>query len=34
MARSLAANVVPLITKGGAFEGKVQLIVRIYPQPL
>jgi hypothetical protein len=33
MARSLDAHVLPLI-KGGAFEGKLQLIVRIYPQPL
>lgn len=34
MARSLAANVVPQITKGGKYEGQVQLIVRIYAQPL
>ncbi|WOO77885.1 uncharacterized protein LOC62_01G001440 [Vanrija pseudolonga] len=31
--RSLAANVVPHITKGGKYEGKLQLITRIYPQP-
>jgi len=34
MLRSLDANVVPHITKGGAAEGKLQLIVRIYAQPL
>lgn len=34
MAISLNDNVLPLITKGGAYEGKVQLLVRPYPQPL
>lgn len=34
MAHSLNDNVVPLITKGGKYEGQVQLLVRPYPQPL
>lgn len=34
MAISLNDNVIPLITKGGKYEGKVQLLIRLYPQPL
>ncbi|ORX33510.1 hypothetical protein BD324DRAFT_639621 [Kockovaella imperatae] len=33
IARALSANVLPLITKGGKYEGRVSLIPRLYPQP-
>ncbi|WVW78826.1 hypothetical protein I302_100788 [Kwoniella bestiolae CBS 10118] len=31
--RSLTANVLPLIRKGGKYEGKLSVVARIYPQP-
>ncbi|WWC87162.1 uncharacterized protein L201_002048 [Kwoniella dendrophila CBS 6074] len=31
--KSLTANVLPLITKGGKYEGKIGLVARLYPQP-
>ncbi|OCF38885.1 hypothetical protein I317_07334 [Kwoniella heveanensis CBS 569] len=31
--RSLSENVLPLILKGGKYEGKLNLIARLYPQP-
>lgn len=33
-ARSIAANVLPLIKKGGAYEGKLSVVTWIYAQPL
>lgn len=34
MLRSLEANVLPHVKEGGKYHGKLQLIVRIYAQPL
>ncbi len=34
MAKSLEANVLPHVKEGGKYHGKLQLIVRIYAQPL
>nr|XP_018265835.1 uncharacterized protein I303_02209 [Kwoniella dejecticola CBS 10117]OBR87993.1 hypothetical protein I303_02209 [Kwoniella dejecticola CBS 10117] len=31
--RSLSTNVLPLITNGGKYEGRLSLVTRIYPQP-
>ncbi|KAL7423350.1 hypothetical protein Q5752_002653 [Cryptotrichosporon argae] len=31
--RSLASNVIPLITRGGKYEGQLELITRVYAQP-
>ncbi|WRT65112.1 uncharacterized protein IL334_002054 [Kwoniella shivajii] len=31
--RSITTNVLPLITKGGKYEGKLTVVPRIYPQP-
>ncbi|WVQ68891.1 uncharacterized protein L199_007100 [Kwoniella botswanensis] len=31
--RSLTANVLPLIKKGGKYEGKLSVVTRLYPQP-
>ncbi|TYJ54422.1 hypothetical protein B9479_004932 [Cryptococcus floricola] len=33
IARSLDENVVPQITKGGKYEGKLSVVIRLYPQP-
>lgn len=33
IARSIDANVLPLIRKGGKYEGKLQILPRMYPQP-
>jgi hypothetical protein len=34
MARSLHANVLPHLQKGGMYEGKLSVVTWIYPQPL
>ncbi|WWC67590.1 uncharacterized protein I206_101500 [Kwoniella pini CBS 10737] len=31
--KSITTNLLPLITKGGKYEGKLSLVTRIYPQP-
>lgn len=31
---SIDKNVLPMITNGGKYDGKVNLVVRLYPQPL
>ncbi|KAI9635560.1 uncharacterized protein MKK02DRAFT_32950 [Dioszegia hungarica] len=33
MARSLTANVLPLLRKGGEYEGQLSVVTWIYPQP-
>lgn len=31
---SIDRNILPMITNGGKYDGKVNLVVRLYPQPL
>ncbi|KAK4685881.1 hypothetical protein P7C73_g4254, partial [Tremellales sp. Uapishka_1] len=33
MTKSLTTNVLPLLSKGGKYDGQLSLIARIYPQP-
>mgnify|MGYP006876482468 CR=1 FL=1 len=34
IARSIDSHILPLISPGGKYDGKLQLIARVYAQPL